>query len=213
MYASIITRPDISFAVGQVSRHFNNPCLRDWKAVKRILRYLKGTKKLGLRYRRILIPDLCIYSDADFAGDVSTRRSTTGYISMWNGGVITWASQLQRCVARSTTEAEYIAASNATQEISWLHSILTELGVEYSKPTILHIDNQSAIKLICSQDFHKRTKHIDVRYHYIREHYINGDICPSYICSNQQIADMFTKSLPKKPFETLRDEFMSSYVI
>ncbi|KAG5870629.1 hypothetical protein JTB14_023084 [Gonioctena quinquepunctata] len=134
------------FAVSQASRFLSNP-KEHWSAVKEY----SDTK------------------DADFAGDLTTRRSTTGYLSIIAGAPVTWSSHLQKCVSRSTTESEYIAASDAAQEISWLRIFLRELGIDILEPTKLFMDNQSAIRLVKNTEYHKRTKHIDVKYHYIRE--------------------------------------------
>lgn len=199
MFLATTSRPDIMFAVNMVSRHVNNPQTHHWEAVKHILRYLKGTLKLGIRYSGNNT-ELTVYSDADYAGDIETRHSTTGYVSVLCEGPITWSSQRQRCVSRSTTESEYIAASDAARETVWLRGLLAELKVPCIKPTILYVDNQSAIKLVQRKDSHKRTKHIDVRYHYIRELVESNQLMVEYIPSDKQLADIFTKLLPKDRF-------------
>lgn len=199
MFLAVVTRPDIAFAVGQVSRFLNNPSEKHWIAVKRIMRYLAGTKSYGICYRGIH-DELMVYSDADFAGDITTRKSTTGYLSMLAGAPVTWSSHRQGCVSRSTTEAEYIAASAAAQEIMWLRMMLKELQVISNEPTNLFIDNQSAIRLVKNSEHHKLTKHIDVKYHYIKECVENQNIVVEYVPSEKQLADFLTKALPRDKF-------------
>jgi len=137
------------------------------------MRYLAGTKSFGICYQGDN-DELMVYSDADFAGDTVTRKSTTGYLSMLAKAPVTWSSQ--GTVSRSTTEAEYIAASTAAQEIMWLQIMLTELQVTFNKPTNLLVDNQSAIQLMKNSEQHKLTKHLDMKYHYIRECVENQNI-------------------------------------
>lgn len=199
MFLATVSRPDVMFAVSQVSRFLNNPGPEHWTAIKRILRYLQGTKDKGIKYGADDI-QLSVYSDADFAGDVDTRKSTTGYVSIVAGGPVTWSSHKQKCVSRSTTEAEYIAASDTTVEIIWLRKFLQELGIEMHNPTNLFVDNQSAIQLVKNTEQHKKTKHIDVKFHFIREKFQDGTIYVSYISSDKQLADMFTKPLSKDKF-------------
>lgn len=145
------------------------------------------------------------YSDSDYASDLDARKSTTGYIFMLNGGAVTWSSQRQRSVALSTTEAEYMAACAATKEAIWLRQLLSDIDEPISGPTTLYIDNQSAIKLIHNPEFHKRTKHIDIRYHFIREKLKKGEIETQYKSSEQQLADFLMKPLPLPRFKFLRD--------
>lgn len=199
MFAATVSRPDIMFAVSMVSRFLNNPGVDHWNAAKRIMKYLQGTKDMTIRYKAELI-ELVVYSDADFAGDYDTRRSTTGYVSLLANGPVSWCSRRQKCVTRSTTEAEYIAASDAASESVWLRDFLCELGFQLDKPTTLCIDNQSAIRLIKNTEHHKRTKHIDIKYHYIREQVENNVIKVCYVCSEKQLADMFTKPLTRDKF-------------
>ncbi|KAG5870711.1 hypothetical protein JTB14_036174 [Gonioctena quinquepunctata] len=182
------------FAVSQASRFLSNPRRKHWSAVKRILRYLKGTQTFGLMYCAEEV-NLIAYSDADFAGDL-----TTGYLSIIAGASITWSSHLQKCVSRSTTESEYIAASDAAQEISWLRIFLRELGIDILEPTKLFMDNQSAIRLVKNTEYHKRTKHIDVKNHYIRERAEDNTLIVCYVASEDQFADNLTKALPKEKF-------------
>ena len=205
MFLANVTRPDISFAVNVLSRFLNNYSESHWQAAKRILRYLRGTIEYGIMY----VCDkeavtLSCYSDADYAGDVSTRRSTTGYIFKMCDGPVSWCAQRQRTVSLSTTEAEYVAAGSASREVVWLRRLLEEVECLCSGPTVLNVDNQSAIRLIKNPEFHKRTKHIDIQHHYVRELYESGEISVSYVSSEEQLADLFTKPLPRCTYERLR---------
>ena len=205
MFAAIVSRPDIMFAVSYVSRFVSKPESIHWNAVKRIFKYLKDTADYGIQYSNYSNqPNLVGFSDSDFANDTETRRSTSGYVFMLNGGPVTWSSQRQRVVALSTTEAEYLAASAATKEAVWLKHLLRDINQPVEDPITLKIDNQSAIRLVRNPEFHKRTKHIDTHYHFIREKYQNRDIDVTYVPSNNQIADIFTKPLPRDQFHKLR---------
>jgi hypothetical protein len=143
------------------------------------------------------------FADADYAGDVETRRSTTGYAFCFANGIITWCSKRQPLVTLSTTEAEYVAAALATQECVWLRRLLTELECESNRSTPLYVDNQSAIKLVQNPEYHQRTKHIDIKFHFIREKAKEGTVKVIYVPSEQQRADLFTKALPKCHFKSL----------
>jgi hypothetical protein len=197
-YLSNGTRPDITFAVNSVSKYLKCPKVKHWNMVKRIFRYLAGTMEYGILYSSEDSPDnlLTIYSDADFAGDIDTRKSTTGYVSTFSGGAITWASQRQQSVSLSTTEAEFVAASQAAKEAIWLNRLFDEIAAVHDKPSLL-VDNQSAIRLIHNQEFHKRSKHIEVRYFFVRDAVKRGDLTVKYVPTDQQLADIFTKPLSK----------------
>lgn len=206
MFLALVSRPDISYAVNLVSRYCNKPNHGPWSAVKRIFKYLVGTINHGILYEsggRKLEISLSGYSDADFAGDVDTRRSTTGYAFCINNFLVTWSSQRQKMVTLSTTESEYVAAATASKEIVWLRQLLTDLGHCPRQPTVLFIDNQSTIRLIRNPEFHKRTKHIDVKFHFIREKVENNLIDIKYLSTNEQLSDLFTKSLTKNRFNYL----------
>lgn len=197
MYLAVATRPDISFAVGNVSRYLEKPAEAHENAVKRILKYIRGTIDMGICFESE--NDLVFrgYSDADYAGDVETRRSTSGYVFMFGNGIISWCSERQKSVALSTTESEYIAASHAVKELVWLKRLLSELLLVEMDAPIFFMDNQSAIRLVKNPEFHKRTKHIDVRFHFIREKFEDGTFDLEYVPSNEMVADILTKALPK----------------
>ncbi|UYV73139.1 hypothetical protein LAZ67_10001934 [Cordylochernes scorpioides] len=154
---------DITYAVSQVSKFLEYPGPAHCTTVKNIFRYLKGMGTLFTGQDQLVG-----YSDSDFARDVDSRKSTTGYAFMMNGGTVSWASQRQPIIALSTTESEYIAACSAAKELIWIRRLLQGIGCDITKETELYIDNQAAIKLVENPVFHKRTKHIDVRYHFIR---------------------------------------------
>lgn len=204
MYLAVATRPDITFAVGNVSRYLEKPAEAHVNAVKRILKYVKGTLTMGIRFDGGNDLTFCGYSDADYAGDKQTARSTSGYVFMFGGGIISWGSERQRSVALSTTESEYMAASYAIKELMWLKKLLSELlQIEMDAPNFF-MDCQSAIRLVKNPEFHKRTKHINVRYHFIREKFEDGEFELSYVPTDEQRADIMTKALPKAKHQFLR---------
>ena len=205
LFLAMISRPDIAYSVGVASRFLDNHDDSHWHAVKRILRYLKETQNFGLLFHRERESDALVgYSDADYAADIDTRRSTTGYVFMMNGGCIAWSSKRQATVSLSTTEAEFIAASEATKEAIWLRKLLLEIEHGCSGPTTLNVDNQSAIKLTRNPEFHRRSKHIDVRYHFICEKLRNNEIDTKYVSTHDQCADILTKPLSYDKFNVLR---------
>lgn len=153
------TRPDLAHAVGTVSRFNSNPGKEHWTAVKRILRYLKGTIDLRLEFRKDAERNIIGYADADWAADIDERRSTTGYVFTLQDGAISWNSKKQATVALSTTEAEYMALTSATQEVMWLRGIAGEVGLDITKPTVIYCDNRGAIDLSANANHSARTKH------------------------------------------------------
>ncbi|XP_019077634.1 uncharacterized mitochondrial protein AtMg00810-like [Vitis vinifera] len=179
-----LTRPDISYAVGVMSQYMQNPKKPHLEAVRRILRYVKGTIDYGLLYKKVEDCKLVGYCDADYAGDHDTRRSTTGYVFMLGSGAISWCSKRQLTVSLSTTEAEYRAATMAAQEIP------------------LYCDNQSVVRLAENLVFHARTKHVEVHYHFIREKVLEEEVELKQIKSEDQVADLFTKGLSGSKFES-----------
>lgn len=201
MYLQVVTRPDIAFAVSVASRALESPTQAHWRLVKRIMRYIKGTENVGLHYK--MTGTFECYSDADFAGDTLTRKSTTGVLCKFSDAAIIWQSKKQQSVALSTTEAEYVSASIAAKEIVWVSRLLNEIGIK-SEANTLFVDNVSAIKLVKNPEFHQRTKHIDVRYHFVRDLYEKGIIDVKYVKSEDQYADILTKPLVKQKFELLR---------
>ncbi|KFD60198.1 hypothetical protein M514_09835 [Trichuris suis] len=212
MYLAIATRPDIAFAVSTASQKLESPTKADWEAVKRIFKYLRGTTDFGILYKgKANSRGLEAYSDADFAGDVKLRKSMSGVVCKYNGAIITWLSNKQQLTALSTCEAEYIAASEGAKEVIWLTGLLKELGIKLKTP-MLKIDNAGAEKLVRNPEFHKRTKHIAVKYHFVREKFLNGDFDIEHVASTEQLADIMTKPLGRVRFRELRDGLGLSHV-
>ena len=194
MYAMVCTRPDISHAVSIVSRYMHNPGKEHWQAVKWILRYIYGTVDVGLKFERNKADGnhLVGYVDSDFAGDLDKRRSTTGYVFTMAGGPICWRSTLQSTVALSTTEAEYMAVTEAFKEAIWLLGLTKDFGIVQENVKVF-CDSQSAICLAKNQVHHGRTKHIDVRYHFVREIVEDGNVLLQKVSTVENPADMLTK--------------------
>src|ERR1700689_971397 len=201
--AACVTRPDIACAVGQLSQFLSKPSSMHMHAAKRVLRYLQGTSMLGIRYRP---PSLRLqgYSDANWAGHMDTRRSTTGYVVILNNGAIAWKSRRQPTVALSTMESEYMALMDATKELKWVKTLLAELGYSNGKsdePTELFSDNQGAIALAKNPVSHSRAKHIDLRHHFVREAIQDRTIWVQYIPTAEMTADSLTKALGREKHE------------
>jgi hypothetical protein len=200
------TRPDICFVVNTLSQYMVDPRKVHWIAAKHILRYLKGTIEYGLQYLQGDQAKLSGYTDFDWAGSAIDRKSTSGCCFTLGSGVISWYSRKQKSVALSSAEAEYMAASQASCEAIWLRKALVDLFGTKLDPTIIYCDNQSCIKLSENPVFHDRSKHIEIRYHFIRDRVQKGVVKLKYISTNEQIADILTKGLPKGKFEYLREK-------
>jgi hypothetical protein len=174
LYLSITARPDISPAVSQVAKYCENPGEAQWEAVIRIVQYLKGTidyrLKLGGAFPSVTVQ---AYADADWAGDLDSRKSRTGYIVQLNDSVVMWSSKLQSSTALSSTEAEYLALSSVTTDILWLRNFLKEMGFEQTSPSIVFQDNKSCIDIASSAKQHSGVKHIDLRDYFVRYHVLN----------------------------------------
>ena len=185
------TRPDIAYAIGVVSKNNANPTEAHLTAVKRIFRYLKGTISLKLRYKPSKETKLLGYSDADWANDLDDRHSTSGNVFIMTGGAISWQSQKQQTIALSTSEAEYMALGLATQEAIWLRRLLNDLHINTKEATEILEDNQGAIAMTKNPIGHKRTKHINIKHHFIRENVQAETITISYSPTDQMVADIF----------------------
>ena len=205
LYLSTKTRPDIAFVVSSAARFCASPTNEHWTAVKRILRYLNGSRQLGLLYKaNTLSEEIAGFSDADWAGDVGDRKSTSGYVFLLGGAAVSWKSTKQTTVALSTAEAEYIALSTASQEAIWLQQLMSDLSKKTLQEMIIYEDNQSTICLAKNQSAHGRTKHIDIKYHFIRDLVEAGKIKLIYCATENMVADIFTKGLSIRQFEKLR---------
>ncbi|KAK0594609.1 hypothetical protein LWI29_023351 [Acer saccharum] len=202
MYAMLCMRPDICFAVGVASRYQSNPGLDHWVAVKTILKYLRRTRNYTLVYSgQDLIP--LGYTDSDFQSDRDSRKSTSGLVFTLGSGAIVWRSIKQSCIVDSTMEVEYVAACEAAKEAVWLRKFLSDLEVvpDLNKPITLYCDNSGAVANSKEPRSHKRGKHIERKYHLIREIVQRGDVIVTKIASQDNHADPFTKTLPAKVFE------------
>ena len=199
------TRPDIAVAVGETAKYSNNPGKQHWMAVKRILRYLKETINFGIECNPKSI-DLVGYSDADWAGDLDTRRSTTGYLFKLGGVPICWKSKRQPTVALSTAEAEYMALSMAVQTAIWIRKLLKDFDIASKEPTVIYEDNQGCIAMAKNPVNHERTKHIDIRFNFVRERVEDKTILVKYLETTEMLADILTKGLPRDQHRKLCEE-------
>jgi len=213
LYMTNKTRPDMAFAVNYESRFLDKPTKKDIQNIKRTLRYLKGTQDMGIFFPSSQSNDLKIeaFSDSDYAGDVKDRKSTSGYVLMFGGAPVIWNSRKQPIIALSTAEAEYISAADCCKEIKYVQTLISELTNKSVKIT-LNVDNQSAIKLIKSGQMNRKSKHIDIRYHYVSEQYHNGLFDIKYCCTDDQLADIFTKPLLKNKFDKFKNMLLKKYV-
>jgi hypothetical protein len=194
MYLVIATRPDIAHAVGVLCRFMSKPGPAHWKATKHLFRYLRGS----VDYRLTYAPDpsssqlFTTYSDADHGGNPDNGRSTSAYVVKMGAGAVSWMSRLQSIVALSTTEAEFISAVSAGQEIVWMRSFLGELGCSFDAPSLLLVDNQSAIQVARNPEHHGRMKHLDLRFFWLRDMVNSGVIAVRYIPTADMAADLLT---------------------
>lgn len=205
LYIAITTRPDISTAVGCVGRYAQNPGMQHWQAVLQILRYLQGTQTLQLILGG-LHSDIILnaFSDADWAGDLDGRRSRTGLVVMINNWPIVWSAKLQVSVALSSTEAEYVALSATAKEVVTCRHLLAELGFLQEKATIIYEDNASCVAIAEGQKRHPGVKHIEIRYHFIKDCVKHGDVTLKRKTTEDMVADIFTKNLPTLLFNRHR---------
>ncbi|KAK4405981.1 Retrovirus-related Pol polyprotein from transposon RE2 [Sesamum angolense] len=181
-----------------------SPSQVHYAAAKRILRYLRGTKDFGIWYKSTNDAKLVGYTDSDWAGSVDDMKSTSGYTFSLGSGIFSWASKKQATVAQSSAEAEYIAAAATSNQAIWLRRILEDIGEKQEEPTTIYCDNKSAIAITKNPVQHSRTKHIDIKYHSLREATTRGEIELKYCSTEEQLADIFTKALPRNKFEELR---------
>jgi hypothetical protein len=202
MYAATSTRPDIAFAVATLSQFMRNPGRVHWDAAKHTMRYLKGTADYGITLGGTE-GGIEAYVDADWASQPH-RHSMSGYVIMLNGGPVAWSSRKQPIIALSTAEAEYIALTAAAREVLYLQLLVEELYDTPSSSTPVYCDNQAAIALASNNKFHARTKHIDIRYHFVRAHVKNGAFKLRYCPTDDNVANTFTKPLPRPRLQKLR---------
>jgi hypothetical protein len=205
-YLAQTTRPDLSHAVGVAARHCADPGLSHWHALKEILHYLAGTVDYGIRYYRDGSSDIVGWSDSDWAGDKSDRKSTSGYCFTFAGGVISYKSKKQTVVARSTAEAEIVALDLTTREALWFRKLAAALGLSGSGKTItIHEDNQAAIAISAKHRRTPRTKHIDIQYFALCDDVSEKRIKVAPVASAENVADAFTKALERNKFIKFRE--------
>nr|CAN78733.1 hypothetical protein VITISV_020436 [Vitis vinifera] len=197
------TRPDIGFAVSVVSQFMHSPTKEHMEAVYRILRYLKMTPGKGLFFRKTENRDTEVYLDADWAGNIIDRRSTSGYCSFVWGNLVTWRSKKQSVVTRSSAEAEYKALAQGICEGIWIKRVLSELGQTSSSPILMMCDNQAAISIAKNPVHHDRTKHVEIDRHFITKKVTSEMVKLNYVPTKHQTADILTKALPRSNFEDL----------
>jgi hypothetical protein len=213
MYLMVCTRPDIAFAICQLSRYGSNHGSGHWSALMHVIRYVKGTKSLGITFRGNsgLYPSL--FSDASFASDKDSRRSVSGYISYVGGGPISWKSKLQSTTALSTCESEYIALCSAAQEAVHLRCLFQELvpsvdGSVMGAPIVVFEDNKATIDISKNPCLHEKQKHVEVKYHYVRECVLERRILVQYLRTDLMLADVLTKAVQINTWMKLISQLM-----
>ncbi|XP_019157452.1 PREDICTED: uncharacterized protein LOC109154022 [Ipomoea nil] len=202
-YLTII-RPDLAYAVNRLCQFMHSPTVDHWNLVKRVLRYVKGTLDYGLQLTPSSSTSIHAYSDSDWAGCPIDRKSTSGYAVYLGDNLISWLSKKQRTVTRSSTEAEYKALADVSAEVTWVVSLLRELGLHSGQPATLWCDNLGATYMCANPVFHARTKHVEIDYHFVRDKVASGDFVVKYVSTIDQLVDIFTKPLPSPRFSTLR---------
>lgn len=212
LYLVTCTRPDIAHAVSVASRT-SEPTELHWTALKRILRYLKGTTNMGITFKKETDPKLVGYSDADYANDKETRRSTSGFVILWGTNPLTWKCQRQSLVSLSTTEAEYIAGTELVKKLIPLKAMMIELKLIEDEAIHVFIDNKSTVNIVKNEQAQDRTKHIDVRHKWLTEHHENGNIRVDHVSGEEQRADILTKPLHRTKFETNRNWLLTTISI
>lgn len=208
MYAMLCTRPDLCLALNLLSRYQKKNNRELWQNLKRVLRYIKGTLNFRLTYKKTIYTELLTgYADADWANNEIDRKSTTGYLfKLYNNNTISWNTKRQNSVATSSTEAEYMALCEAVKEACWLKSLLSSIKLEVLEPITIFEDNNGCIALANNPIDHKRSKHIDIKYHFTRDKVEEKIVKITYMPTGKQLADVFTKSLPVMQFSNICDQ-------
>ena len=206
IYLMISSRPDIAWSVTRLSQYMQNPTQLHVDMCKHIFHYLRGTLDAQITYDGGKNSGLIEYSDADWGKNRDNQRSMTGYVFLMADGAVTWASRMQKTVARSSTEAEYMALSEAYSEITWLSALQREIGYGSKGPVPLVADNQGGIFLAVNPTHDRRLKHVDIRYHFIREYVEEGRVNIIYVSTDKMIADTLTKPLGTTKFEGFQSQ-------
>lgn len=205
LYISSGTRPDISYSVNYLSRYQNCYNETHYKYALRILKYLYLTKNLNLYYQRKTSGNIMeCYVDADWAGDCTDRKSTSGYVIMMYGNVIDWKSRKQKCITKASTYAEYVALSEVVSELKYIKELLKVFQIKLSESVKVYEDNASAINIAKFGNFTKNSKHIEIHYHYVHESVKEKEVEIVKVDSNDNVADIFTKALCKEKFIKFR---------
>ncbi|KAH9716509.1 retrovirus-related pol polyprotein from transposon RE1 [Citrus sinensis] len=203
---AVLTRPELAFSVNKLSQFMSDPRQPHWVACKRVLRYLKNTMNLCLRFKKSEHLDLIAYTDADWATDPDDRRSISGYCVYLGDNLVAWSSRNQGMVARSTAESEYRAMALCSTEITWINSLLGELKIEVENVPIILSDSTSAAAIAANPVYHSRTKHFEIDLHFLRDKVTKGELEINYVGSNDQIAYVLTKPLPHYKFSCFRSK-------
>jgi len=203
MYAQVCTRPDIALAVGMLGRYQSNPGLEHWKAAKRVMRYLQGTKGYNLTFKQANSLEVFGYTDSDFFGCVDSRKSTLGYIFLLAGGAISWKSSKQTIVATSTMEAEFIAFYEATTHALWLRNFIGGLKIvdSIARPIKIFCDNSAVVFFSKNNKSGRRSKHIDIKYLSVRDNIKRHEVFIEHISTESMVAEPMTKGLSVKQFK------------
>lgn len=200
------SRLDIAHAVGIVARFSADPKETHMTAIKRIFKYLKGTEDYGLVYQKGNDFDLTVYTDANWAGNIDDSKSTSGGAFFLGERLVSWLSKKQGCVSQSTVEAEYVAAALNYTNIAWIKQLLEGINEKVTELVAIFCDNTSAINISKNLVLHSKTKHISIKYHYLREEAQEKKVVLEYVSTKEQIVDIFTKPLPRETFEYLRSK-------
>lgn len=212
LYISEWTRPDVAFAVNYMSRFNNQPTTTHMKIAKRIVKYLHHTRQQGIMYPMGMSSKIHAQCDSDYASDQNDRKSTSGFIIFMDKSPINWKSMKQTSTALSSTHAEYIAAAECVRELTFITNTLTDMIKTQQHPIVLESDSQCAIKIAEQEGSHKRSKHIDVRYHYLKEEIENGRIIMKYVSTDKNTADLLTKPLSKNTHNTHTRKLLHDHV-
>ncbi|GKE38275.1 ribonuclease H-like domain-containing protein [Tanacetum coccineum] len=198
------TRPDLSYAVQQLCLYMHDPREPHLAALKRVLRYIRGTTDLGLQLYQSSTSQLISYTDADWAGCPATRRSTSSYYVFLGDNLLSWSSKSQHTLSRSSAEAEYRGVANVVAETAWIRNLLRELQAPLFTATLVYCDNVSAVYMSANPVQHQRTKHIEIDIHFVRDKVATGHIRVLHVPSRYQYADIFTNGLPYPLFADFR---------